>query len=145
MGFGLALSLRLLLTGNFRRFPTLLLLWPPFPWLCRVGFLAFCCHSLIPRSLLLCCWLGVGRPLLDVPVWRIWVINCFSFLVGILRPRCWTPAFFWSHRAALDRPDCRSEVEMSHFDTLGFLAIWLFLCWLSRDVYVWLLPFWFPF
>jgi len=71
MGFGLVLSLRPLLTGDFRRFLTLLPSPPAFPWLWLVVSIVFCCQSVVPRMLLLCCLAGFGMLLLDVRVWRI--------------------------------------------------------------------------
>jgi len=56
MGSGLVLSLRPLLTGDFRRFPILLQLpcRPPFlvPW--QADSIASCCRSVVPMLLLLC-------------------------------------------------------------------------------------------
>ena len=73
IGFGLVLSLRLLLSGDFRRFPTLLLLFfqSPFrvPWL--VASIVSCCRLLVPMLLLLYCSLGFGMPPLCVLLWHI--------------------------------------------------------------------------
>jgi len=73
MGFGLVLSLRPLLTVDFRRFPTLFLflLRPPFLVLWLVASIAFCCWFLVPRLLLVYCLLGFGLPRLCVLVWHI--------------------------------------------------------------------------
>jgi len=70
MGFGLVLPLRLLPTGDFRRFPTLLpaCLIPPSLLLWLVVSIAFCCPSSVPRLLLLCCWPGSGMPPLNIQV-----------------------------------------------------------------------------
>jgi len=73
MGFSLVLSLRPLLSGDFRRFPTLLwlLFRPAFLVLWLVASIASCCRFLVTRWLLLYCLLGFGMLLLGVLVWHI--------------------------------------------------------------------------
>jgi len=73
MGFGLVLSLRPLLTGDFCRFPTLLLLLfrPPFLVLWLIATLASCCQFFVPKLLLPYCLFGFGMPRLCVLVCHI--------------------------------------------------------------------------
>jgi len=73
MGLGLVLSLRPLLTVDFCRFATLLLLLfrPPYLVLWLMASIASCCRFLVPKLLLPYCLFGFGMPRLWVLVWHI--------------------------------------------------------------------------
>jgi len=147
MDFGLDLFLRPLRTGDFPHFPTPLPLplGPPFLLLWLVASIAYCCSSLVPILLLLCCWPGFGMLLHGVLVWRIRGIDCSSFCVGTLWPRCWIRAFFRWHPSLLDRLGYDYVVGMFHFDSLSFPRMWSVLCWLPLVTCVLWLQSWFPF